>query len=118
MEDAASYVLHLCTYVDLSIMTAVVMVAESRTTATKTTVAMMTLELELDVATSSEKKEIIINIYFKTLNGEYTPFAYKKSKEKLQLSARSSDYLVQLALLWDKTTHPEQRRLDLKSFAD
>lgn len=72
MEDAASYVLHLCTYVDLSIMTAVVMVAESRTTATKTTVAMMTLELELDVATSSEKEDIIINIYFKTLNGEYT----------------------------------------------
>lgn len=55
------------------------MVAESRTTATKTTVAMMTLELELDVATSSEKKEIIINIYFKTLNGEYTPTAYKEA---------------------------------------
>lgn len=80
MEDAASKVLHLCTYVDLSIMTAVVMVAESRTTATKTTVAMMTLELELDVATSSEKEDIIINIYFKTLNGEYTPTAYKKAK--------------------------------------
>lgn len=48
------------------------MVAESKTTATKTTVAMMTLELELDVATSSEKEDIIINIYFKTLNGEYT----------------------------------------------
>lgn len=61
------------------------MVAESRTTATKTTVAMMTLELELDVATSSEKKEIIINIYFKTLNGEYTPFAYKKKQREIAI---------------------------------
>lgn len=48
---------------------------------------------------------------------EYTrTTAYKRGKKKS--TSRSSDYLVQLALLWDKTTHPEQRRLDLESVVD
>lgn len=67
-------------YVDFLIMIVVVMVVESRIIVIKIIVVMMMLELELDVVILFEKKEIIINIYFKILNGEYILSVYKKLK--------------------------------------